>query len=214
MDCRIQPYGGPGIFEAGGGVASRPGAAAFPSPDDRIDLGTPRRREISLRDIRHFGKAAPAAPPSRALPADAPIFRHIDTMWERLERSCRDPLSLKDDKSGERPVLYVAADEKLPHIPGIDVKRLPRSGRVAKDGLLYVPNPYVVPGGRFNEMYGWDSHFITLGLLESGKVELAKQVTENLFYEIDHYGKVLNANRTYYLERGNPPFLGASIKEI
>jgi alpha,alpha-trehalase len=67
--------------------------------------------------------------------------------------------------------------------------------------------PYVVPGGRFNEMYGWDSYFIVLGLLVDGRVELAKSMVDNHVYQINHYGKILNANRSYYLTRSQPPFL-------
>lgn len=67
--------------------------------------------------------------------------------------------------------------------------------------------PFVVPGGRFNEMYGWDSYFETLGLLADGRIELAKGMAENFAYEIKHYGKILNANRSYYLSRSQPPFL-------
>ena len=67
--------------------------------------------------------------------------------------------------------------------------------------------PFVVPGGRFNEMYGWDSYFIAMGLLHDGRVELARSMTENFFYQIEHYGKILNANRSYYLTRSQPPFL-------
>ncbi len=66
--------------------------------------------------------------------------------------------------------------------------------------------PFVVPGGRFNEMYGWDSYFITLGLLQDGRFSLAKSMVDNFIYEIDNYGKILNANRTYYLTRSQPPF--------
>ena len=53
--------------------------------------------------------------------------------------------------------------------------------------------PFVVPGGRFNEMYGWDSYFESLGLIQDGKIELAMSMAENFFYEIEHYGKILNA---------------------
>ncbi len=67
--------------------------------------------------------------------------------------------------------------------------------------------PFVVPGGRFNEMYGWDSYFEALGLLIDGRVDLAKSMADNLVYEIEHYGQILNANRTYYLTRSQPPFL-------
>ncbi|KAF9170654.1 alpha,alpha-trehalase nth1 [Mortierella sp. AD011] len=67
--------------------------------------------------------------------------------------------------------------------------------------------PFVVPGGRFNEMYGWDSYFESLGLLVDGRLELAKGMVDNFVYEIEHYGKILNANRSYYLTRSQPPFL-------
>ncbi|KAF9115293.1 alpha,alpha-trehalase nth1, partial [Mortierella sp. AM989] len=67
--------------------------------------------------------------------------------------------------------------------------------------------PFVVPGGRFNEMYGWDSYFESLGLLADGRLELAKGMVDNFVYEIQHYGKILNANRSYYLTRTQPPFL-------
>ncbi len=67
--------------------------------------------------------------------------------------------------------------------------------------------PFVVPGGRFNEMYGWDSYFEALGLLVDGRTDLAKAMVDNFVYEIDYYGKILNANRSYYLTRSQPPFL-------
>jgi alpha,alpha-trehalase len=76
-----------------------------------------------------------------------------------------------------------------------------------KAGGGYAGVPFVVPGGRFNEMYGWDSYFEALGLLRDGREELAKGMVDNFLYQINHYGKILNANRTYYLTRSQPPFL-------
>jgi alpha,alpha-trehalase len=70
--------------------------------------------------------------------------------------------------------------------------------------------PFVVPGGRFNEMYGWDSYFIILGLLHDGRDSLARDMVQNHVYEIERYGAILNANRTYYLTRSQPPFLTSS----
>lgn len=67
--------------------------------------------------------------------------------------------------------------------------------------------PFVVPGGRFNELYGWDSYMESLGLIESNRVDLAKAMVQNFCFCIKHYGKILNANRTYYLGRSQPPFL-------
>ncbi|KAF9935377.1 alpha,alpha-trehalase nth1 [Linnemannia zychae] len=74
--------------------------------------------------------------------------------------------------------------------------------------------PFVVPGGRFNEMYGWDSYFESLGLLVDGRLELAKGMVDNFVYEIKHYGKILNANRSYYLCRTQPPFLTDMILKV
>lgn len=73
--------------------------------------------------------------------------------------------------------------------------------------------PYVVPGGRFNELYGWDSYMIVIGLLvdttpnDHTYLRLARGMTESFIYEIKYYGKILNANRSYYLGRSQPPFL-------
>ncbi|MFP2996781.1 trehalase family glycosidase [Spongiivirga sp. MCCC 1A20706] len=74
--------------------------------------------------------------------------------------------------------------------------------------------PFVVPGGRFNEMYGWDSYFEGVGLLLDNRIDLAKAMVDNFCYQITHYGKILNANRTYYLTRTQPPFLSSYIREV
>ena len=74
-----------------------------------------------------------------------------------------------------------------------------------KDELIGVP--FVVPGGRFNELYGWDSYMVSLGLMSSDRVDLAKAMVINFCFCIKHYGKILNANRSYYLARSQPPFL-------
>lgn len=84
--------------------------------------------------------------------------------------------------------------------------------QVRADGTVCtVGKPFVVPGGRFNEMYGWDSYFAALGLLEHRDspdfLHIAKSMVDNLVYQIRHYGKILNANRSYYLMRSQPPFL-------
>ncbi len=74
--------------------------------------------------------------------------------------------------------------------------------------------PFVVPGARFNEMYGWDSYFENIGLLIDNKLELAKSMVDNFGYQITHYGKILNANRSYYLTRTQPPFFSSMIREV
>jgi alpha,alpha-trehalase len=74
--------------------------------------------------------------------------------------------------------------------------------------------PYVVPGGRFNELYCWDSYFITLGLLQDGRMNLARGMADNFLYEVRYCGKIPNANRTYYLTRSQPPFLTSIIRAV
>ena len=70
--------------------------------------------------------------------------------------------------------------------------------------------PFVVPGGRFNEMYGWDSYFESVGLILDGKVHLAKAMADNFQYQITHYGKILNANRILLFNSNPAPFLYSS----
>jgi alpha,alpha-trehalase len=74
--------------------------------------------------------------------------------------------------------------------------------------------PFVVPGGRFNEMYGWDSYFIGVGLLIDGKLDKAIAIAENFKFQIIHYGKILNANRSYYLTRTQPPLYSSLLIAI
>jgi alpha,alpha-trehalase len=74
--------------------------------------------------------------------------------------------------------------------------------------------PFIVTGAMFNGMYGWDGYFIVLGLLEDGKIDLARSIVDNFIYEIDNYGKILNANLTYYLTRSQPPFLTSMASAV
>jgi alpha,alpha-trehalase len=126
---------------------------------------------------------------------------------------------------GNRWPVYVSAREDLagierrlrallppPDFARLALRRLPDSAAAEMEpGLLYLPRPYVVPGGRFNEMYGWDSYFIQVGLLRDAETALARDMVDNFIYQVEHYGKILNANRSYYLTRSQPPFLTRMI---
>lgn len=158
------------------------------------------------------------------------ISQYIGTSWDSLTRSTTRCDSIVDPKRKEPSVLYLPADYAIP-APllrmqaqcGVVVKPLPlvihgpgevSAQTITPPGLLFLENAYVVPGGRFNEMYGWDSYFIVLGLLRDHRLELAKDMVQNFFFEIDHYGAILNANRTYYLTRSQPPFLSSMVMAI
>ncbi len=81
-----------------------------------------------------------------------------------------------------------------------------------KGSLLPLPHPYVVPGGRFAELYYWDSYFTMLGLAESGQTELLHAMTDNFAYLIDTYGFVPNGTRSYYLSRSQPPVFALMVE--
>lgn len=82
----------------------------------------------------------------------------------------------------------------------------------AYSSRLPLPRPYVVPGGRFNEIYYWDSYFTMLGLKASGEVQLIRDMCDNFAHLIDRYGHIPNGNRTYYLSRSQPPFFAAMVE--
>jgi alpha,alpha-trehalase len=171
----------------------------------------------------------PSSAPETASNADATLL-YIHAAWDSLVRSMRDCHSLVDVKITADPVLYIPAEMQVPRELAtaeqkchVRVIVLPHPIRALGDmrpeelpaaGLLYLPNPYVVPGGRFNEMYGWDSYFIVLGLEADHREALAKEMVDNFLFEIEHYGAVLNANRSYYLTRSQPPFLTSMIRAV
>jgi alpha,alpha-trehalase len=77
--------------------------------------------------------------------------------------------------------------------------------------LLPLPYPYVVPGGRFREVYYWDSYFTMLGLIESGRTDLVKSMLDNFAHLVMTVGHIPNGNRSYYLSRSQPPFFAAMV---
>jgi alpha,alpha-trehalase len=163
-------------------------------------------------------------------PTLQPILTYIKNGWDSLTRSTTSCNGISDPKLSGPAVLYLPADfseprevEQMQRDCGVKVAYLPKvinkAGTAETDwiqppGLLYLENKYVVPGGRFNEMYGWDSYFIIRGLLRDGRLDLARGMVENFFFEIEHYGGVLNANRTYYLTRSQPPFLSSMVMAV
>ena len=161
------------------------------------------------------------------------IESYIRQSWVTLARSNKDLAQAALDPKfplapGGRSVVYISSKEDLSRVESslrrqmskadfakIELRKLPPSvDAPVEPGLLYLPHPYVVPGGRFNEMYGWDSYFIQVGLLRAGAVERARDMADNFIYEIEHYGKILNANRTYYLTRSQPPFLTEMVLSV
>ena len=80
-----------------------------------------------------------------------------------------------------------------------------------RSSLVPLPHAYVVPGGRFREVYYWDSYFTMLGLVESGRTDLVRGMLDNFAHLVRTIGHVPNGNRTYYLGRSQPPYLAAMV---
>ncbi len=158
------------------------------------------------------------------------VRTYIKKTWKTLYRSHKHLLeAARDPKLNHLPnqpwIVYISPQEDLSSIEQtlqktlsasefaqIELRVLPTEvEQITEHGLLYLPHPYIVPGGRFNEMYGWDSYFIQLGLLRDGETALAQSMVEQFLYEIEHYGTILNANRTYMLGRSQPPVLTLMI---
>jgi alpha,alpha-trehalase len=72
--------------------------------------------------------------------------------------------------------------------------------------LIPLPYPYIVPGGRFQEIYYWDSYFTMLGLSVSGRFDLIENMVDNFSFLIKTLGHIPNGNRSYYISRSQPPF--------
>jgi len=91
---------------------------------------------------------------------------------------------------------------------------LKRSSDDLVDGstLIGLPNPYIVPGGRFREVYYWDSYFTMLGLVQSEEYDLIEDMLDNFAYLIKSVGHIPNGNRTYYKTRSQPPFFAQMVE--
>ena len=191
--------------------------------------------QLELQPVRHYI----AKTWRRLVRNHSDLFR--DALFDpKVPRSDQDTrllyISAKQDEQEVRDNLNKAraalvekitegriTDLKEDELPEIEIRRLPPMGQKfsVEDGehsLMYLPFPYVVPGPRFNEMYNWDTAFVIRGLLQDEKFDLAKAAVENMFYQIEHYGTILNGNRTYYYDseksRSQPPLHTGKILGI
>lgn len=86
-----------------------------------------------------------------------------------------------------------------------------RHDTISKGSLLLLPNNFIVPGGRFRETYYWDSYFTMLGLQESHKTRVIRDMVDNFAFLLDHFGHIPNGTRSYYLTRSQPPFFSMML---
>jgi alpha,alpha-trehalase len=113
------------------------------------------------------------------------------------------------------PQLNYITQEKdvVAHIKNLwSVLRRDADKPVVGSSLLPLPYPYIVPGGRFREVYYWDSYFTMQGLKVSGETEMIENMVKNFAYLINTYGHIPNGNRSYYIGRSQPPFFAAMVQ--
>ncbi len=120
---------------------------------------------------------------------------------ENFELPKEDPANYESNKS--KPV-----EENIEQLWNI----LSRKPDGEKSSLIPLPFPYIVPGGRFREIYYWDSYFTMLGLQVSKRIDLIENMVNNFAYLIDTTGYIPNGNRSYYLGRSQPPFFSLMVK--
>jgi len=161
-----------------------------------------------FRDSKTFVDAVANSEPASILDAfaaernqpdfdlDAFVRRHFQ-LPATITDAATDTSGLRVEERIEQlwDVLTRTADEKVEH-----------------SSLIPLPNPYVVPGGRFREVYYWDSYFTMLGLADSGRIELISNMVENFAFLIDEIGFVPNGNRTYYCTRSQPPYFALMVE--
>ncbi len=103
---------------------------------------------------------------------------------------------------------HFTSDKTKPVTANIETlwKVLTRAPDKEQDSLIPLPHPYIVPGGRFGEIYYWDSYFTMLGLAASGRYDMIENMIRNFSYLIDTLGYIPNGNRHYFIGRSQPPF--------
>ncbi|HEV8084680.1 MAG TPA: alpha,alpha-trehalase TreF [Chitinophagaceae bacterium] len=135
--------------------------------------------------------------------------------------------SEKNDKNFSLPAFvleYFSEPEEMTTNYKSDIKKpltdhieelwdvLTRKPHETNDSLITLPHPYIVPGGRFREIYYWDSFFTMLGLQVSGRVDMIQNMVDNFSYLTNEIGYIPNGNRAYYIGRSQPPFFACMVQ--
>ncbi len=189
------------LLLAGATVAS---AAPQPPQVQFQDLFTAVATSGIFPDSKTFADAVPLQPPAK-------ILDEYHTQRPRSGAALRQFVAQRFTLPGVGPVVAIPpSGAHLPlgaHIDELWVQLERATATVPRyASALAVPKPYVVPGGRFRELYYWDSYFTMLGLARSGRQDLVQDMVDDFAWLIDTYGHVPNGTRSYYLGRSQPPF--------
>lgn len=159
-------------------------------------------------DSKTFVDCAPKGDPGDILKAYR--HHHLDPQFDLAAFVAQHfdvvhpPLSQYQSQSGQALCAHI--DSLWPVLTRHPREHAPHAS------MLQLPEPYVVPGGRFGEMYYWDSYFTMVGLAASGRKDLLGAMLANFSYLIDTYGHVPNGTRSYYLSRSQPPVFALMLE--
>ena len=205
------------LVTTGCGKASPASSARAATPAPAAGLYDPSR---DLGALFHDVQVAQLFPDSKTFVDARPLFAPADIAARYTATTKMAPSDLR---------AFVMANFELPRAAGDGVRTdttqtmeahiralWPALTRTpdpmdARSSLIPLPKPYVVPGGRFREVYYWDSYFTMHGLVESGRTDLVKSMLDNFAHLIATVGLFPNGNRTYYLSRSQPPFFAAMV---
>lgn len=160
-----------------------------------------------FKDSKYFVDAKPNVEPSVILN-------------EYLKQCSQSDFDLTDfvDKHFELPDLIGGESQEYSQRPIReyinklwDILERPADKQEQSSSLVELPNNYLVPGGRFREIYYWDSYFTMLGLIDSGRINLVRAMVDNFAYLIDHVGFIPNGNRSYFCSRSQPPVFSLMV---
>ena len=193
------------------------------SPDERFGkLFVAIQSSGMFRDSKTFVDAIPLSPDSDIMSAyeaekNKPGFRLADFVTDHfaipLDHSPDWVTDLPEKAQQRTPNTSAPNTSAIEHMDILWGALSRQPGAIADSGtLIPLPNTYIVPGGRFREIYYWDSYFTMLGLQASGRWDLIENMVDNFSYLIDKLGFIPNGNRTYYLSRSQPPFYSLMVK--
>lgn len=188
-----------------------PEPPAYPLPPDRIygSLFVDVQMQRIFPDNKTFADVVPKSDPKvivaeylRQKAHPAPGFTLKQFVADHFDLPVSPTSHYQSDRNGSVKT----------HIRQLwDVLKRASDPSIEGSSLLPLPDPYIVPGGRFHEIYYWDSYFTMLGLRESGQEDMIQNMVNNFAYMLRQFGHIPNGNRTYYLSRSQPPFFSMML---
>ncbi|XP_013911319.1 PREDICTED: trehalase [Thamnophis sirtalis] len=184
-------------------------ARLFPDDKDFVDMPLKSNPDVVLKQFEELMNATPGGALSKLQLAQF-VEAHFFPPGQELESW------VPPDWTDSIPLLQRISDGTLRSWARVLNAKWKQLGRrvnsevqssPARYSLIYVPNPVVVPGGRFREYYYWDSFWILGGLLLSNMTVTAKGLIQNFLYLVSKFGHVPNGGRVYYERRSQPPLL-------